>query len=119
MGAEVIRAIEQFLYREARLLDERRFHDWLQLEQWGLIPVAQLDSDKGLLFATFGSEAPPLVEYLGKMAWYLDNFFDRREGGIAAIGGMHRGVIPCNWKFPSARAPARASFHGVIRSTTR
>jgi 3-phenylpropionate/cinnamic acid dioxygenase small subunit len=31
MGAEVIRAIEQFLYREARLLDERQFHDWLQL----------------------------------------------------------------------------------------
>ena len=26
-----IRDIEQFLYREARLLDERRFHDWLAL----------------------------------------------------------------------------------------
>ena len=26
-----IREIEQFLYREARLLDERRFHDWLGL----------------------------------------------------------------------------------------
>ena len=25
------REVEQFLYREARLLDERRFHDWLQL----------------------------------------------------------------------------------------
>jgi 3-phenylpropionate/cinnamic acid dioxygenase small subunit len=29
--AEVIREIEQFLYREARLLDERRFYDWLDL----------------------------------------------------------------------------------------
>src|SRR5215831_14467712 len=27
----LIREVEQFLYREARLLDERRFHDWLQL----------------------------------------------------------------------------------------
>jgi 3-phenylpropionate/cinnamic acid dioxygenase small subunit len=27
----LIRGIEQFLYREARLLDERRFHDWLSL----------------------------------------------------------------------------------------
>jgi 3-phenylpropionate/cinnamic acid dioxygenase small subunit len=26
-----IRSVEQFFYREARLLDERRFHDWLQL----------------------------------------------------------------------------------------
>ena len=31
MREEVIREVEQFLYREARLLDERRFHDWLQL----------------------------------------------------------------------------------------
>ena len=73
----------------------------LELEQWGLIPVAQLDSYKGLLFATFDPEAPPLLEYLGEMAWYLDNFFDRREGGIEVIGGMHRWVIPCNWKFPA------------------
>ncbi len=27
----LIREVEQFLYREARLLDERRFHEWLQL----------------------------------------------------------------------------------------
>jgi 3-phenylpropionate/cinnamic acid dioxygenase small subunit len=27
----LIREVEQFLYREARLLDERRFHDWLTL----------------------------------------------------------------------------------------
>jgi 3-phenylpropionate/cinnamic acid dioxygenase small subunit len=26
-----IREVEQFLYREARLLDERRFHEWLEL----------------------------------------------------------------------------------------
>jgi 3-phenylpropionate/cinnamic acid dioxygenase small subunit len=28
---DTIRGVEQFLYREARLLDERRFHDWLGL----------------------------------------------------------------------------------------
>ena len=28
---DVIREVERFLYREARLLDERRFHDWLEL----------------------------------------------------------------------------------------
>ena len=31
MHDEVIREVEQFLYREARLLDERRFHEWLEL----------------------------------------------------------------------------------------
>jgi 3-phenylpropionate/cinnamic acid dioxygenase small subunit len=31
MREEIIREVEQFLYREARLLDERRFHEWLEL----------------------------------------------------------------------------------------
>ena len=35
------------------------------------------------------------------MAWYLDTFFDRREGGIEVIGGMHKWIMPCNWKFPA------------------
>ncbi len=29
--ADMFRGVEQFLYREARLLDERRFHEWLGL----------------------------------------------------------------------------------------
>src|SRR5262245_3161042 len=31
MREDVIREVEQFLYREARLLDDRRFHEWLTL----------------------------------------------------------------------------------------
>jgi 3-phenylpropionate/cinnamic acid dioxygenase small subunit len=31
MGDEIVREVEQFLYREARLLDDRRFHEWLEL----------------------------------------------------------------------------------------
>ena len=73
----------------------------LEKEQWSLIPVAQLESYKGLYFATFDSQAPPLQEYLGEMTWYLDAFFDRREGGIEVFGGAHRWVVPCNWKFPA------------------
>jgi phenylpropionate dioxygenase-like ring-hydroxylating dioxygenase large terminal subunit len=69
--------------------------------QWGLLPVAQLDSYKGLYFATFDATAPPLLDYLGEMTWYLDTFFDRREGGIEVFPGVHRWVIPCNWKFPA------------------
>ena len=77
------------------------YHGELDRERWGLVPVAQLDSYKGLLFATFDPEAPPLREYLGEMTWYLDAFFDRREGGVEVIGGMHKWIMPCNWKFPA------------------
>jgi 3-phenylpropionate/cinnamic acid dioxygenase small subunit len=31
MREEVRREVERFLYREARLLDERRFHEWVEL----------------------------------------------------------------------------------------
>jgi 3-phenylpropionate/cinnamic acid dioxygenase small subunit len=31
MREELLRDVEQFLYREARLLDERHFHEWLEL----------------------------------------------------------------------------------------
>ena len=31
MRDEIIREIEQFLYHEARLLDDRKFHEWLDL----------------------------------------------------------------------------------------
>ena len=77
------------------------YHGELDRERWGLMPVAQLDSYKGLLFATFDPEAPPLLEYLGEVTWYLDAFFDRCEGGIEVVGGMHKWVVPCNWKFPA------------------
>jgi 3-phenylpropionate/trans-cinnamate dioxygenase subunit alpha len=77
------------------------YYGALERERWGLIPVAQLDSYMGLLFATFDRQAPPLREYLGEMTWYLDAFFNRREGGIEVVGGLHKWVIPCNWKFPA------------------
>jgi len=77
------------------------YHNELDRERWGLAPVAQLDNYKGLFFATFDPTAPPLREYLGGAAWYLDSFFDRREGGIEVVGGIHKWVMPCNWKFPA------------------
>ena len=30
-NADILREVEQFLYREARMLDDRRFHEWLGL----------------------------------------------------------------------------------------
>jgi phenylpropionate dioxygenase-like ring-hydroxylating dioxygenase large terminal subunit len=74
------------------------YYDELKKEEWGLLPVAQLDSYKGLIFGTFGRGAPNLLEYLGDMAWYLDVFLDRREGGTEVLGGVHKWPINTNWK---------------------
>ena len=74
------------------------YYDELDTSKWGLVPVAQLDTYKQLVFATFDPNAPPLHDYLGDMKWMLDVFFDRREGGSEVIGGMHKWVVPANWK---------------------
>ena len=86
------------------------YFDELDTKQWGLIPVAQIDNHCGLFFATFDESAPPLSEYLGEMAWYLDAFFGRRKGGIEVIEGGHKSVVPCNWKFPAENF-AGDSYH--------
>jgi len=100
-------AYHGWTYRnDGRLAGVPNFHDAyhgeLDMEKWSLIPVAQLDTYKGMLFATFDGDAPPLKEYLGETTcWYFDTVFDRVEGGIEIIGGMHKWIIPCNWKFPA------------------
>jgi 3-phenylpropionate/trans-cinnamate dioxygenase subunit alpha len=77
------------------------YYNELDCRKFGLIPVAQLDSHAGLIFATFDPEAPSLQEYLGEMAWYLSTVFDRVEGGVEILPGINKWIIPCNWKFPS------------------
>ena len=77
------------------------YYDNLDQSKWGLAPVAQLDIYNGLVFATFDPDAPPLQDYLGDVKWYLDVFFNRREGGVEVVGGVHKWVAPCNWKLPA------------------
>ena len=86
------------------------YYGELDTDKWGLAPVAQIDSYKGLLFATFDPNAPPLLDYLGETAWYLDAFFDRHEGGIEVFPGLHKWIMPCNWKF-AAESFAGDGYH--------
>ncbi|HXG35849.1 MAG TPA: Rieske 2Fe-2S domain-containing protein, partial [Dehalococcoidia bacterium] len=75
------------------------YFEELDLEQWGLVPVAQVDSYKGLIFGTFDPEAESLQDYLGDYAFYLDLLVDRLPGGSEIVGGAHKWIMPCNWKF--------------------
>ena len=90
----------------------------LDREQWSLIPVAQLDSYKGLIFATFDPAAPTLLEYLGDMTWYLDILLDRRAGGTE-VSGPHRWMVDANWKTAAENFGGDgyhiASTHGSAR----
>jgi phenylpropionate dioxygenase-like ring-hydroxylating dioxygenase large terminal subunit len=71
----------------------------LDMSQWGLVQVPQLDVYKGLVFATWDPSAPPLLDYLGDMAWYLDAMYDRVPAGSEVIAGVDKWIFKGNWKF--------------------
>jgi 3-phenylpropionate/trans-cinnamate dioxygenase alpha subunit len=73
----------------------------LDRSELGLREVPHVDSFRGMIFGSWGSEAPSLREYLGDMAFYLELMLSRMEGGTEAIGGVHKWTIDVNWKIPS------------------
>lgn len=64
----------------------------------GLTPVAQLDTYKGLVFATFDPLAPSLGDYLGDFRFYLDVILDNDPGGTEFLTGSIKSTLDCNWK---------------------
>jgi PAH dioxygenase large subunit len=70
----------------------------LDKENLGLIPVAQLESYQGLLFATWDPEAPTLDEYLGNMKYYLDLIVGR-TGGVEVVGTPQIWDVETGWTF--------------------
>src|SRR5947209_5633798 len=59
---------------------------------------------KGTIWATWDRSAPSFQAYIGGYKLYLDlllDAWDGREGGTEVIGGIHKWLVPCNWKFPA------------------
>ena len=87
----------------------------LDRSQWGLIEVARMENYKGTIWATWDRSAPTFLEYIGGYKLYLDlllDSWDGREGGTEVIGGNHKWLIPCNWKFPAENFSGDR-YHGV------
>lgn len=71
----------------------------LNKAEWGAVRVPRIAEYKGLIFGCWDTEAPDLDAYLGDAKFYMDVMFDRTQGGTEVWGGVHKWVIPCNWKF--------------------
>lgn len=82
-------------------LEAEAYRGALPKAELGLIPVPQVTSYKGFVFGCFDAGAPPLHEYLGDMAWYLDTYVDAVPGGTEFLGGPMKYRLPCNWKLPA------------------
>ena len=81
-------------------LEHDAYYDEIDKQRFGLQQVAQIDSYKGLIFATFDAAAPPLVDYLEDMGWYMDSFLDV-PGGTELLGPPMKSILNCNWKVPT------------------
>ncbi len=76
------------------------YFEELDRSQWGLVEAGQIDSYKGLLFATWDKTTPSLLDYLGDAAWYLDVNLDRTAGGTELLPGVQKHMMGTNWKIP-------------------
>lgn len=101
LAGELIGMPQMELYEQTPGFDKDRM---------GLTPVAQIDSYKGLIFATFDPEAPSLEDYLGDYRWYLDIVLDNDPGGTEFLDGCIKYDVACNWKLPAENF-AGDSYH--------
>ena len=97
---------------------QEAYYGELDVEHLGLIEVAQLDTYAGFIFATWDPEAPLLEEYLGDMRWYMDTWFNRRDGGVELVG-PDKWVIPTNWKMPADNFAGDNYHTGISHRSAR
>lgn len=79
--------------------EKEAFCGKLNKAEWGAVRVPRVAEYKGLIFGCWDAEAPDLDTCLGDARFYMDAMFDRSDAGTEVWGGVHRWVIPCNWKF--------------------
>ena len=70
----------------------------LDKSQFPLYRPAQVGTFCGLIFATWNPDAPPLLEYLGDAAWYLEAMLGGFDDGFEVLGSPIRTRIETNWK---------------------
>ena len=58
----------------------------------------RVESYRGLIFATFNEDAPPLEEFLGRARPWIDLFLKQGGGYPVKVMGEHKFTFPGNWK---------------------
>ncbi|MFT7650596.1 MAG: nitrite reductase/ring-hydroxylating ferredoxin subunit [Candidatus Poriferisodalaceae bacterium] len=92
---------------DGRLLgvpQQKELYPDLDKSLWPLAEVAQMAVYKGTIWATWDPKAPSFLDSLGDAKIHLDLTLDGRdgsEGGSEIIAGVHKWIVPCNWKLPA------------------
>jgi nitrite reductase/ring-hydroxylating ferredoxin subunit len=74
---------------------------------------ARVATYAGIVFANWDDTAPPLDEFLGDFAWYLDTQFKRTTSGLEVAGAPQRFVVRSNWKAVSEQFCGADGYHAL------
>lgn len=80
--------------------EKELYGDAIKKKCLGLKEVPRIESFHGFIYGCFDAEAPPLIDYLGDAAWYLEPIF-KHSGGLELVGPPGKVVIKANWKAPA------------------
>jgi hypothetical protein len=86
------------------------YGDTWDKSEFGLRP-ARVGIYAGIVFANWDHHAPPLDEFLGDYAFYLDTIFKRTKGGLEMLGAPQRITIRSNWKAASEQFNGADGYH--------
>jgi nitrite reductase/ring-hydroxylating ferredoxin subunit len=81
---------------------QEQLYPGIDKSQWSLVEVPKMAIYKGTVWASWDKDAPDFLTYLGEAKTHLDLALDARdgrEGGSEVLFGVHKWVMPCNWKF--------------------
>lgn len=67
-------------------------------ENHDLIPLARVESYKGLIFGSLSADVPPLADYLGDMKTFVDLAMDQAPQGMELVPGRIAYTYRGNWK---------------------
>lgn len=81
-----------------RVPDEEAYPRSWSKERLGLASPSRVDAYRGMVFVAFDLDVPPLVDYLGEAASWLDLVLDQFAGGMQVLPGCHISTVQANWK---------------------
>jgi len=78
--------------------DEDAYGEQFRRQDFGLQPVARMESYRGFVFVSFDPGVTDLVDYLAGARDYLDLVVDSSLTGWEVVRGSHQYAIEANWK---------------------
>jgi phenylpropionate dioxygenase-like ring-hydroxylating dioxygenase large terminal subunit len=69
-------------------------------DSWKMSKLPRVETYRGMIFASFAPDVPPLLEHLAPVRHLIDLAFDRSPTGRVKVAGVQKMELRANWKMP-------------------